>query len=403
MAGWIGALREAAWFTPRRALNYSWLLAGFYYAPVLAVALVYTYRHGGTPDFQAFWAAAKLAWENPALAWDSEQLRHMQGWTPGRGWMPFVNPPPFLLLVAPLGLLPIGAAHLLWVAATLAIYIAAVRRLLPLGPALAFTPVFLNVLVGQNGLLCGALLIGGLTQLERRPFLAGVLIGALVIKPQIAVLVPIAFLAGRQWRAIAGAAAGALGSLGLSLALLGPAAFQAFWAATRFASFNLQSGANASKMESLFSSLVAAGAPGPIAWGAQLAATGAVAALVFLAWRRPGDLLGKGALLAAAAPLASPYFFNYDLAVWALPIAWLAREGTRRGFFPWERLTIALAFVWPVASEPLAHLMGECSLGPLVAPILVAAVHRRLLGAASDQRLGAFVQGASRAASAAQS
>jgi hypothetical protein len=66
-------------------------------------------------------------------------------------------------------------------------------------------------------------------------------------------------------------------------------------------------------------------------------------------------------------------------------------------------LTIALAFVWPVASEPLAHLMGECSLGPLVAPILVAAVHRRLLGAASDQRLGAFVQGASRAASAAQS
>jgi hypothetical protein len=402
MAGWVGGLREAAWFTSQRARNYSWLLAALFYAPVLTVALVHTYQHSGTPDFQAFWAAAKLAWHDPALAWDGEQLRRLEGWTPGRGWMPFVNPPPFLIVIAPLGLLPGGAAHALWFAATLAIYLVAVRRILPLGPALAFTPVFLNGLVGQNGLLCAALLIGGLTQLERRPFLAGVLIGALVIKPQIALLIPIAFLAGRQWRAIAGAAAGALGSLALSLALFGPAAFQAFLAATRFASFNLQSGANASKMESLFSSLIAAGAPTPMAWAAQLVATGAVATLVFLAWRRPGDLIGKGALLAAAAPLAAPYFFNYDLAVWALPIAWLAREGTRRGFYPWERLTIALAFVWPAASEPLAHVMQECSLGPLVAPILIAAVHRRV-GAPSDQRAATFAQGASRAASALQS
>ena len=75
---------------------------------------------------------------------------------------------------------------------------------------------------GQNSFLTGAILIAGITLLDRRPVLAGVLLGVLTYKPQLFLMVPVALLAGGHWKAIAaGIVTTALLAL-LSLALLGP-------------------------------------------------------------------------------------------------------------------------------------------------------------------------------------
>jgi hypothetical protein len=43
--------------------------------------------------------------------------------------------------------------------------------------------------------------------LERRPYLAGSLFGLMIFKPQLGLLLPVALIAGRQWRVFAAAAA----------------------------------------------------------------------------------------------------------------------------------------------------------------------------------------------------
>src|SRR5258706_16321345 len=72
--------------------------------------------------------------------------------------------------------------------------------------ALAAPAVFVNAVRGQNGTWTAALCGGGLSLLERRPLLAGGLLGLLIYKPQLGLLIPVALLAGRHWRASKGVA-----------------------------------------------------------------------------------------------------------------------------------------------------------------------------------------------------
>ncbi|WP_029586365.1 glycosyltransferase 87 family protein [Bradyrhizobium sp. URHD0069] len=65
--------------------------------------------------------------------------------------------------------------------------------------------VFINAVGGQNSTWTAALFGGGLSPLERRPLLAGGLLGLLIYKPQLGLLIPVA-LAGRHWRASEGVA-----------------------------------------------------------------------------------------------------------------------------------------------------------------------------------------------------
>jgi Glycosyltransferase family 87 len=59
-----------------------------------------------------------------------------------------------------------------------------------------------NLYLGQFGLLFGALLIAGLAAMQTKPLYGGGLLGALCIKPQYALLVPVVVCAGRHWRAL---------------------------------------------------------------------------------------------------------------------------------------------------------------------------------------------------------
>src|ERR1700730_12518571 len=72
--------------------------------------------------------------------------------------------------------------------------------------ALAFPAVLINVGHGHNGFLTAALIGGGLGCLERRPLVAGILLGLLAYKPQCGLMIPVARAAGGYWRPFISAA-----------------------------------------------------------------------------------------------------------------------------------------------------------------------------------------------------
>ncbi len=119
-------------------------------------------------------------------------------------------PPSFLLFVLPFGLLPPIAAVLSFEVFSSLCLLAALRAsgfgwLFSL--AVLLSPASLaNLRDGQNGALFAALLIGGLFLRERRPWLSGVFIGLVTMKPQLGLLLSIYLVAGGCWCSILSAA-----------------------------------------------------------------------------------------------------------------------------------------------------------------------------------------------------
>ena len=80
------------------------------------------------------------------------------------------------------------------------------RRLAPSAQftwlALAFPSTLLTIVYGQNGFLSVIFLGGGLVLLDRSPIAAGIFLGFMTYKPQLALLIPIALAAGRRWQTL---------------------------------------------------------------------------------------------------------------------------------------------------------------------------------------------------------
>jgi len=109
-------------------------------------------------------------------------------------------------------------------------------RLIHLAAAIGWLPVIYGLQLGQPGLFV-ALGVGACYALLKaeRPFWAGIALGALALKPQLAFLVPAALLAGGRTRAFWGSLV-ALGVLGLVSAIaLGPGGIAAYEARLSFA------------------------------------------------------------------------------------------------------------------------------------------------------------------------
>ena len=305
---------------------------------VLFIAASEFFWNAQTPtsrDFISFWGAAKLALAgNPAAAYDLETLHALQSSvaTFDDGKMPFPYPPAFLLLVLPFGLLGFPAAMALWSAATFAIYLAVARRALPGAgwlPA-AFAPVFATAAIGQNGFVTAAIFTGGLCLLRKRPFLAGLLLGCLAIKPQLGVLLPLALVASTQWRAIAGAALSSVGVILLGLAVFGVATTEAWIAQMPLYGEIARDGlVGWGKLASVYAALRQAGLSSELALALHSAVALIAAVLVWRVWRSEAPHLAKIAVLAAATMLISPYLFIYDGVILAVPFLWLASAGER--------------------------------------------------------------------------
>jgi len=158
-------------------------------------------------DFVSFYAAGKLALAGtPALAYDqaAHLLAEQQATVPGAIYQYFFYPPVYLLLCAPLALLPYYVAYAVFEAGTLALFALVMRAVLRergygwLAPRLAFPAVWWTLGQGQNAFLTAALLGLFTLLIDTQPVRAGILLGALCYKPHLGLL---ALLAGRRWAA----------------------------------------------------------------------------------------------------------------------------------------------------------------------------------------------------------
>jgi hypothetical protein len=232
-------------------------------------------------------------------------------------------PPSSYPLAALISLLPYWAALVSWLVATGTLFVFACRAWWPraAGPiflALLTPAALINIWAGHYGFLLGALFLLGWQRLEKHPLQAGVLFGLMLIKPHLAILVPLVLLIRGEWRAIAAAAATVLLFTGATSAVYG---WQCWWDFL-FHTSALQAGMidAGGKFFGLMSPSVAtAMLQMGSGWTSALTVQGIVAtaaiAMVAIAARSGASIREVALLSATATFLVLPYSFNYDMTV----------------------------------------------------------------------------------------
>lgn len=281
-----------------------------------------------TPDFTMLWAGARFAVTSPHQTYDWAAVTAAQmSLRPPVGPLPFPYPPSALPLMAPFGLLPFWPAFWAWTILSAAAFWTAARRITS-SPLLVFImpQMVLAIVLGQTTLWIGALMIWGVLLLRKRPLVAGVLFGvAAAIKPQFAIMVPIAVIAGRHWRAIPGGAIGLVGMLLLSL-LFGPYLWRD-WASVLGEHPGIVSGYGLDFLgASPLQALKVLGLP--IVLHAPF-----VVLAIWLVWRafRSEDEKQRVLILLLATLIATPYAIRYELGMLAPSLLDALLSGTVRG------------------------------------------------------------------------
>jgi hypothetical protein len=314
-------------------------------------------------DFLNFWGGPRLAsLGRVADVYDFSRFHAFQSHVVGGPILlhHYSYPPAMLLLSLPLAVLPYVAAWLVWTLGGWLGFASVVRTMWPGGRQMdawlyaAATPaVMVNVMSGQSGAWTASLIGWGLLLLERSPLLGGGLLGVLAVKPQLAILLPIALLAGRHWRALGGFVVTAVVPALAAQALFGTATMWAFL--TRMTYMRraiLEDGTGVwHRMTSVFVLVRHLPAPVWLAYAAQAVMTLACVTAVALVWRSAARQALKNAVLVSAMLLASPYMQDYDLVVGALIPLWLMSGA------PEKRKQVLTASTFILAAPALVALL----------------------------------------------
>jgi alpha-1,2-mannosyltransferase len=336
-------------------------------------------------DFLNIWMGGRSALAGGPAAWFdvsayNEAIRALLEPNPLSGYhYLWFYPPDVVLFTWPFGLLPFLAAYVAWCVLGLMAFVAVAhvggvdrRNLLfvALAPAVAVTVFF-----GQNGLVTAALLVGGLTALDRRPILAGVLFGILTIKPQLGILLPVMLLVTGRWRTIAAAAATTVVLIALTAALYGADIWMEYLrkVGPQQAWF-LNHAVTANLVPSALYAARGLGLPASAAWTAQVIESAlAFLAVVWTFWRQRDQVL-SWSLFVTAIFLFTPYSFSYDMPVLAW-VAALLRQRTDNS--PIDHYLILAVWVLPVAMWLLGMTL-HIPLGIIVLPLFAARLLWRL-------------------------
>lgn len=342
-------------------------------ATMIGLLYLFATAHGtvdslGRPlgtDFSNVWTAGQMADHGrAAAAWDwpthyavQKQVHHDPA-IPFYGWH---YPPPFLIIATLLAQFPYVGALLLWQGLTLLLALALVRRILPgdrdaMLAALGAPVVLVCLGHGQNAFLTASLLGGGMLLLDRRPWVAGILLGALVYKPQFAVLIPVLILARGNVRAFASAGVTVAALCLLTLAIWGWPVWQAFIDSLPLTRHVIiEAGATGwEKIQSPFSAIRQWGGSIPLAYSVQgIVAAIAIAAAAIAA--RCGSMEVRGAAALSAALLCTPYVLDYDFVLLGVAIAFMAADMRKRGALSWEPTWLAYAWIAPLFGRALSE------------------------------------------------
>ncbi|HML08873.1 MAG TPA: glycosyltransferase family 87 protein [Xanthobacteraceae bacterium] len=365
----IGA---SAIFVVLTAIHYVWAIS--WVAPIP--------RDGTTlavgRDFLNFWMYGRAAWmPDPGRFYDPQvyngALASLLGaGYPGQNWS---YPPSIMFVAALFGRLPYSAALLLWTMLGLAIFVWVVwrragNRALLTAMLLAPATVFC-LMSGQSSLLTAAMLLTIFSCLDRRPLLAGVLIGLLTLKPQLGLLLPVMLAASGRWRVFLLAAATALVIAGATTAVFGPRV----WSDFVLNGIPVQNLVLADPERiatpfypTIFMNIRGTGASYALAMTVQVCFSAlAVAAVAFaFRFRKDADPRLLAALFFACSIAVAPYLLSYDTLPLACCAVFLLAAGRldARG-----RILAKLVYWLPLIQIVLGtyHLPGPALIAPAFA------------------------------------
>lgn len=333
-------------------------------------------------DYIAFWTAGRATLDgHVAQIHDRHFLYgYQQMIAPDVRYVALWNSPPtFLLIACVLALAPYPVSAIGFFLATLALFVWAMRQVLPDARALIF-PLTAPAVLYQAGTVQVGLLITGVTGfalhwLDRRPRLAGALVALLAVKPHLAVLWPLFLALSGRWRAFWSAAAATAVFVVTAGLVFGFDAYGRFFenliASQRLIS---EQQITTPAYASLYANLLDLGAPLAVATAAQAVSAAAAALAACRLFMRAENAVA-GAALCAATLLISPYLFFYDFTLLLLGAALLGP--------PRDRFELAAAVLaWSAGISVALGYIAPLPLCPLAAWAVLAAALRRAGSAA---------------------
>ena len=388
-----------AWLTPARIALYSAVMLAI--GVLLGAILLWiglrstepgTFRPGS--GYMVFWSASHLMLHgSPWQAYDIPAFsRALAGLFPLAGrhaFLPWLYPPSYLLAVTPLALLPYAISYPLFVVLGVVLLGLAVWRVSGLGAVpdatrigwlalLACPGVLVTAIYGQNAMLTAACAALAVYFVDRRPMLAGLCIGFLSVKPQLAVLFPFVLIAARAWRAFAWAAAWAIAITALGIAAGGMEPLRLFLRnAGALRSLIIEHGVPfwfASPTP--FAAFRLAGLSPAAAFAGQAAVAAIALAAACQVWRRSRDARLRGAVLVVATLAANPYVWHYELSWLCIPIACMIAIGSQHGWRRGEQCAVAAMWALPLY-EFLNPWMMLPQIGPAITSIALLVLLQR--------------------------
>jgi hypothetical protein len=340
-------------------------------------------------DFINFFAGVQMAWHGQAgEIYDRAALIAYESRVVGAPMAAFdySYPPTMLVITAPLAVLPFVPGLFVWLATGWFCFWRALRLVLAqhaLLVSLALPALFMDVFTSQNGAFSAAIIGGALALLERRPGLAGALLGLLVAKPQIGLLIPVALIAGRYWRTLGMAALVGAGLIGISVVCFGADlwityAHHAQYMRDLVLEDRLSDGiVRWFRMISVYNTVFRLTGDPTVSYAIQGAATLLAATAVIVSWRRSSSAGPRNAVLILGNLLATPYLCDYDLVVTGFAVVWLLRDEPSPAE-PDRGLLVALLMLTllPILVAPIAKLGGVAIAPLMIVPAFALAIIR---------------------------
>lgn len=330
-------------------------------------------------DFVNYWMAARMTLsgtEHDLFTHDIYFARLQQLFGSDIEIRSWSYPPHFLLLLWPLGYLDYELALAVFLAGTLALFVAAVlvfrANLAPQsnGAIVAcalFGFVVMQLDATQNGFLTAAFLLFGLAWMKERPLLAGFAFACLTIKPQLGFLIPVLLLWDRNWLAFAWSAGFTAALVAASVALFGIESWGAYLTDTLAYQRTVMTdwyGVFLLMMPTAFGGARALGATPDTAmliqWPVSIAAAGLVAWLL----SRERDPLHRCFIVVCGTFVITPYAFNYDMGALSAIAAMVASAPTMAG-----RRAAATVIAGVAALSAIVVNLGRAGLP--IAPLLL--------------------------------
>lgn len=347
-------------------------------------------------DFAVFWEASVRMHTEGRMLYDPSVLNAVlnQSASPDDRIIPFVYPPPMALLIWPLGYMSYAAAAAVWTITPVILFYWLLWRVLvysekeagklfPLAAAATLPFITVNIMSGQTGTIVAVLFLTGLRGWQLKRWWSAVAFGAMVIKPQLGLLIPFLYLATRQWKLLGISLATVLVLCALATAVLGLNIWDDYdYMIGVFSAFmHSQFAPYASLATAPYLSLNTTGLPHIIAVWIQVMVSVFVVTAIYQIFKEElhGSPCMRFGLIGCGALMASPHSMAYDTPLVALAACTLLLHAWRKGWANGFELGAFIALLVMPYLQPVMMHFGLAIGWIVLLVFFIALLHRYVM------------------------